>query len=294
MTVLLKHVGALLRVKQWVKNSFVLVPVFFSFNLFDVNILLGSVSAFIYFCFCSSFIYIINDWKDRDLDKLHDKKKYRPFASGDLNFTHLVFSELIISFILILFYCFSNLPTIFFVVAFLYIVNSFAYTYYLKDIPLLELFVVSNGYVLRVFAGVLAISEEASPWLYFCAGSVALCITTFKRRAEWINFSKKTYIRKTLNNYSLNFLDNIINISLSITIISYGLFTISDYAVLKYETNILPLSIVFVLFGLLRLLQINSAAKPEEDPTTMILNDKAIKLCVVSWLFFLLGLFYVF
>lgn len=294
MNVFWKHVAALLRVKQWVKNSFVLVPLFFSFNLLDVGVLLNSVLALVYFCFCSSFIYIINDWKDRDLDRRHHSKKSRPFASGDLGFKHLITFELLIFSFLMLVCFFSNLPIEFFIVAFVYILNSLAYTYFFKKIPLLELFIISNGYVLRVFAGVLAISELASPWLYFCAGSVALCMTTFKRRAEFINFSETEYLRKTLNHYSLNFLDSIITISLSVTILSYALFTISDYAVLKYQTEMLPLSIVFVMYGLLRFLQINLRDKPEEDPTTTIMADKALKSCVVLWLLFLTGLLYVF
>lgn len=280
------------RVNQWVKNAFVLMPLFFSLKLFDPEIAFAGFIATLNFCFLSSLIYILNDWNDRQSDSAHETKKFRPFASGEFGKNCMLAGLFFCLGGLILLFLTFPISINFYIALAAYGLNSVVYTYFLKNVELVEMFVVALGYIVRVVAGVLAIGEVASPWILFCSGSVALSIIAFKRRAEIANSPEGNYHRVVLEHYSTEFLNIIISISLSFTLVSYALFTISDYAINRYQSELLPFSSFFVLFGILRFVQINIVKKPSEDPTSSILQDKSLMLSLLAWTFFVFTVMY--
>ena len=280
------------RAKQWVKNAFVLLPLFFSLKIHDLDIVLNAIVAVLSFCFVSSLIYILNDWNDRQVDSEHKTKKYRPFASGKFGKYHMLVGLLFCLGVLVALFMVKSLPNLFYLMAAFYVLNSISYTYFLKNIELLEMFSVALGYIIRVAAGVVAIGEVASPWILFCAGSVALSIIAFKRRAEIINTTKSHHNRIALNQYNSEFLNVVITVSSSFTVIAYALFTISDYAVSRYQADLLPCSTFFVLFGVLRFAQINMVKTPNEDPTSAVLQDVFLIAGVVCWAIFIAVVIY--
>ena len=280
------------RVKQWIKNVFVFVPLFFSLKLFEIDAVFNILLATLNFCIVSSFIYIVNDWYDREVDRNHQTKKNRPFASKQLGIRGMWAGLSFCAFLLISAYFIHPLNINFYIVLALYGLNSLAYTYFLKKIELLEMFVVAIGYILRVIAGVISINEQASPWILFCSGAIALAIIGFKRRAEMLNVGDGIQTRAALNKYSIEFINIYIAVTLSLTLISYTLFTISDYASSRYNSEFLPLSTLFVLFGVLRFCQINIVNTPNEDPTSSIINDKILMSCILIWGIFILLILY--
>ena len=280
------------RVKQWIKNVFVFVPLLFSLKLLEIDAFLNILMATLNFCIVSSFIYIVNDWCDREADRKHKTKKYRPFASKQLGIRSMWAGLSFCAVLLISVYLLNPLNTNFYIVLALYGLNSIAYTYFLKNIELLEMFVVAIGYILRVIAGVTSINVLASPWIFLCTGSIALAIIGFKRRAEMLNARDGVQTRAALNKYSIEFINIYITVTLALTLISYTLFTISDYALSRYNSEFLPLSTLFVLFGVLRFCQINIVRTPNEDPISSIIHDKILMSCIFVWGIFILLILY--
>ena len=272
----------LIRPKQWLKNCFVIAPLIFSGNIsFDLIII--SIKAMIIFIIVSSCVYIFNDIRDYDFDQKHPEKKFRPIANGDITINQAsIFLCLLLVITTCLLFLF-NISTQGIALILLYLFLNFFYSVGLKNIPLLELAILSSGFVIRLIFGSLETSTQLSPWIIVCSGLLSLMLAVGKRRNELKYQSKLNGpSRISLKGYNVEFLDQINSMLASVTIVSYLLFCVSQYAISSLGPYILWTS-PFVVFSVLRYLQLVSIQLLGEDPTALLIGDKVSVGLFVAW-----------
>lgn len=278
----------MLRVNQWLKNLLIFIPLIIETNLINSSNLFVSLLAFFLFSFSASFIYIVNDWIDRKEDSYHPEKKFRPFASGDLKAFHAVSSLIFIAILIICSLAYIKNFYLNVIIA-LYILQSLSYTFFLKNISLLEIFLVASGYVYRILVGTIIISSFPSTWMVFTVGSASLLVVTSKRKIDLFK-SPQEILRRSLKNYSHDFLNILLAILSATTITSYVLFTFSNYAILKFNSELLPFSSIFVFFGVLRYVQLSFKMNISSDPINILFKDKQLFLTVSLWMIFIFSI----
>lgn len=212
----------LIRVKHYLKNVLILLALFFSGNMFNLDNLFQVMLGFICFSFVASSIYIINDIKDIENDRKHEKKKNRPLASGKISIKNAIITLFILLFITILINIIfiDNLSWIYLVVYFLL---NLGYSLGLKEKPIIDILILSFGFLIRVMYGGMIINVDISSWLYLTVFSASLYMAFGKRRNELTKNGNST--RKVLQYYNFNFLDKCMNIFLSLTLVFFSLWT---------------------------------------------------------------------
>jgi 4-hydroxybenzoate polyprenyltransferase len=289
---MLKAILKELRIHQWIKNTFVLIPLVFDRQLFLVEPLTRTILGFFLFCFVSSSVYIINDVMDVEADRLHPKKKNRPIASGELPIplAFTVASILVIgSFITAYF-----LSIAFLVIMALYFFINLAYSMKLKHVPLLDVFIIAAGFVLRVGAGVTIIEvERFSPWLYAVTTVFALFFALGKRRGELATIQNSNNSqRKVLDGYTIPMLDQFITIISATTIISYSLYTFS--APNLPENHSMMLTIPFAIYGIFRYLYLIQVKNEGGAPDELVLSDRPLQITFLLFSISVIIIFYLF
>ncbi len=286
----------LLRIKSWVKNGFLFLPLVFALKLLHPDLFLTVVIAFFSFSFCSSFIYIINDVLDAQADALHPRKKNRPIPSGKISSQLALMIGvgcLAVSFGLV----FSFAISVFFSYVLLcYLFLNIAYVLVLKNIHLIELFVVAINFVLRVLAGCFVINVAPSNWILVVTFFLSLLLVLVKRRAELVVLGTNAAAhRKVLKYYSEGFLDKLILIAATITITAYILYSIDPKVTFLLKTNSLIYTSIFVVIGVFRFVQLSEGKEfdGEGDPTTLLFKDRFTQLVLLAWLISLFLLLYV-
>lgn len=271
----------LIRIRQWVKNFFVFTPLFFAGVFTDEAAIINSIIGFLCFSLTASAVYIMNDIKDVEFDRLHYKKKNRPIASGKIT----VIYAIIISFIFIFaaFFLqnyFLPINSVYPLITYL-IINLF-YIFFLKNISILDILLISSGFVLRVIYGAMIISVGASSWIIFTTFCLAMFLGFAKRFKEFSEENpEKT--RVSLKYYSRDLLDRLLSISCGATIISYALYTVDVSKFLEKPEFIF--TNFFVIFGVFRFLQIIYIENKGDDPTEILIKDKLFTLNIFLWLF---------
>ena len=281
---MIKKMGYILRtmrLRQWPKNAFVFAALIFDGQLLILDSLLITSFAFILFCLTSSLVYIINDLSDIKTDRLHPVKQHRPLASGRLTKKLAVVSAGIL-FILVFppaFLLNLNLG----LVLSGYFILMLSYSFWLKHIPLLDVMIIAAGFVLRVAAGVVIIkTQQFSPWLFVATTFLALFIGLGKRRAEIkLLESAAASHRRVLEGYSLEFLDQLITIVLSTTLMTYCLYTFSSPV--SPGNHSMMLTIPFVIYGLLRYLYLMRIKHIGGAPEEIVLTDLPMQISVALW-----------
>jgi 4-hydroxybenzoate polyprenyltransferase len=239
----------LLRPTQWLKNAFLFAPLIFSKHLFDPVYIWHESLAFAGFCLISSIIYIVNDYIDREVDALHPIKRNRPLASGILGFWDAVVVVIVLLGALL-----SMVPMLsvkFWLAIILYGLLNLAYSFYLKQIVLVDVFIIAAGFMLRVLAGVFAIDVEISSWLILCTLFVSVFLAVSKRRGELIlSVATDSYAsRPVLKQYDVLFMDQMMTVAASGMAISYALYTVAERTLRTFKTENLIFTTVFVLLG---------------------------------------------
>ena len=281
-----------MRPKQWVKNVFIFAGLVFDHQLSNLPAILNTVSAFILFSLLASSVYLINDLSDVEADRAHPKKKDRPIASGALSVSAAWVASIVI--ILLVFPLAYLLSPSFALVCVLYFLLNLGYSNWLKHIVLLDVLILASFYVIRVVAGVTVIEvERFSPWLYQSTIFLALFLGIGKRRAELV-LAENTgnNHRKVLDGYTLPFLDQLITIVLTITIISYSLYPFS--APNLPDNFVMMLTIPFVIYGIFRYLYLVQVKGHGEAPDEIVLSDKPFILNFLIWGVVLLVIIYSF
>ena len=269
----------LIRIKHWIKNLFVFIPLLVSGNIFDEVLLYKSIIIFFVFSFTSSAVYIFNDLMDIELDKLHPKKKNRPLANGTITISlaNFVAAFLLASSLLLLFLI--NFDGLFPIL--LYLIMNILYSLYLKSLPLFDIFSISLGFVLRVLAGLAVTSLSSSFWLISLTFTLSLLLATGKRRHE-LAFNEAILSRPSLSNYSLKFLESAQTMFANLVITFYVMYTFFNE---NFSGNHMTLmySSVFVLGGILRYLQVNFSQNSIEEPTDILYYDKFLLTIILLW-----------
>ena len=281
-----------MRPKQWAKNVFLFAAVVFDRQLGVPITLIRSILGFILFSLLASTIYLINDIADVEEDRQHPKKMHRPIASGALPLgTAKVAAALLILIVFPLTYLLS--PG-FAIICAIYFALNLSYSLKLKHIPILDVLILASFYVIRVAAGVTIVHvERFSPWLYLATTFVALFMGIGKRRAELTaSLESGQHSRKVLSGYTLPYLDQLITIVLTITILTYSLYTFS--APNLPENHATMLTIPFVIYGVFRYLYLIQVEGEGEAPDDIVLHDRPFQICMLAWGLSILAIFYIF
>lgn len=280
-----------LRPKQWIKNLLVFAGLVFSQNLFNTGMVLHTVSVFFIFCVVSGAIYILNDIIDLPLDRANPLKAKRPIAGGKLkvSYAKLTVSILIPVALLATYLLNHHL----FLVVLSYVILQVLYSLYLKNIPILDIFSISFGSVLRVVAGTVVINVTISSWLLICTILLALLLALSKRRYELVVFEREAKNRRlVLEEYSPHLLDQMISIVTSSILITYSLYTTSQETIEKFGTRNLIFTIPFVLYGIFRYLYLIYKKGLGDSPEGIFLVDKPLLIDIGLWILSVLIVIY--
>jgi 4-hydroxybenzoate polyprenyltransferase len=281
-----------MRPRHWVKNGLLFIPLIFDKQLTNWPALARTTLGFILFCLLSSLIYIINDLVDLEADKKHPLKRQRPLASGALKVRTAKATGIVLT--LIIFIPASLLSLEFALIGLAYLVLNLAYSAWLKHAPILDVMCLASFYVLRVAAGVSLITvTRFSPWLYVFTTFLALYLGIGKRRAELslLAGDANTH-RKSLGEYTLPLLDQLILIVSSSAIITYSLYTFSAPNLPANHT--MMLTIPFVIYGIFRYLWLIQVKEYGGEPEEVLLTDRPLQITIVLWALSIIVIFYSF
>ena len=275
---------------QWTKNGVVFAALVFDGQLFHVAPFLRTLAGFLVLCLLSSTVYLVNDLADIEKDRLHPKKRNRPLASGWLSPSAAVIAAVALLAVAV--------PASFWlswgfgVIGLIYLASNLAYSYGLKNVVILDVLVVAMGYVLRVGAGVALITvERFSPWLYICMSLLALFMSFGKRRGELVLMHGNSgESRRVLQDYTLSYLDELINLVSSATVMAYSLYTFS--APNLPENHAMMLTIPFVLYGIFRYLYLIHIKGEGGAPDELVLTDRPLQLTFALWGLTAVGVLY--
>lgn len=279
-----------MRIRQWTKNGFIFFGLIFDKQLFMLGPLLRTVAGFFLFCLMSSAVYLFNDIADVEADRNHPEKKYRPIASGKLPVnvalaTGLVLASISLSLGYLLSPVFALIMTV-------YLAINILYSRWLKHVSILDVLIISSGFVLRVAAGVALITvERFSPWLYMITVLFSLYIGLGKRRAEMNLLAQSASAhRRVFEGYTIPLLDQYITIVSGMTIVAYSLYTFS--APNLPENHAMMLTIPFVVYGIFRYMQLIQVGDAAGSPDEVALKDRPLQLTVLLWGLAVIAIFY--
>lgn len=271
----------LLRLHQWIKNLLLFVPIFFSGQIQNIDLLLQVLVAFFSYSLMASTVYILNDYVDIQRDKLHPTKQNRPLASGKVSksqaqilFVILLISSLGISFLVS--YKLTIILAIYFVVNVLYSLR-------LKHEAIVDITIIATGFLLRIFAGSIPFEIVVSKWLIIMIFLSAMFIGIAKRRGELI-LENDGATRKSLEGYNLQFVDIAMVMMAAVTIVCYIMYTVSEDVVARIGSDDIYMTTFFVIIGILRYLQQTIVFTKTEAPTKVFLKDRFIQVCIVLWI----------
>lgn len=290
---MLKYIFKAMRPRQWTKNAFVLAALVFDRQLFQIQSLERTLLTFVIFCLVSSSVYLINDVMDIEADRIHPIKKNRPIASGKLPVSVALITSIILVIVSLVGAYFLSFGLVAIVAVYFFL--NLAYSKWLKHMPIIDVLVIAACFVLRVAAGVSVIEvERFSPWLYVVTTLLALYIGFGKRRAELLVLvpDNGQSHRKVLSGYTIEFIDQLITIVSSTTIIAYSLYTFS--APNLPDNHAMMLTIPFVLYGVFRYLSIMQINKMGGEPEELLLKDRPLQITIALWAISIMIIFYLF
>jgi 4-hydroxybenzoate polyprenyltransferase len=270
-----------MRPKQWTKNAAVFAALIFDAKVFQLEPLLRTLAGFVLLCAVTGAVYVINDLADIEKDRQHPTKRNRPLPSGALPVPAAIAGAIVLLSVALPLAFWLNLY--FGLLAAGYLVLQLAYTFVLKNQVIVDVIVISAGFVIRVGAGVpLVPADRFSPWLYVCTTLLALFLGFGKRRQELVLLqdNAKNH-RAILGEYSVPFLDEMINVVISAAIVAYSLYTFT--AVNVPPNHLMMLTIPFPIYGLFRYLYLIHIRGEVAAPDEVLLKDRPIQLTVVLW-----------
>ena len=277
----------LIRPKQWTKNGFVLAGIVFAGEALQVPSVVAALLAFVAFCSLSGAVYTVNDVLDIAEDRKHPAKRLRPIASGEISVRVAVVYAAMLALL--------GLALAFFVdrgvglAGLAYLALQVVYSPVLKHMVILDVMSISAGFVLRALAGVAAVGVAISPWLVVCTGLLTLFLGFSKRRHEIATLGEGAAVyRKNLKDYSVEMLDQMMNIMVAATIIAYTMYTF-----FAYQHSYMMASIPFVIYGVFRYLLLvhrNGGGNPD----TLLLADRPLQINLLLWLAVVMTVIYAF
>lgn len=269
-----------MRPKQWTKNILVFAALVFSNNLFNLGLIVEVAIAFFCFCMASSAVYLLNDLRDRESDRRHPVKQFRPIAAGQVAPEHAMIMTAILAAVA-LSIGFYLTPAFAGVLAG-YMLLNISYSMYLKHFVIIDVFAISAGFVLRAAGGAVVLGVPISPWLYVCTIVLSLFIGFGKRRNELILLEDDAGShRKNLDDYSAPLLDQYIIVTAGATVMAYSLYTV--VAPNLPANHLMMATIPFVLYGIFRYLFLVHQRQEGGAPEQLILTDLPLLGSVFLW-----------
>lgn len=272
----------LLRPSHWAKNLFLYIPLFFAGEIFNLQKVVELLIGFFAFSLIASSIYIINDYKDVEADRIHPVKRKRPIASGAVSKpAALVFFVLCLAIGGLLAWYVK--PKFAFVVGIYFIINLL-YSFGLKNISILDILILSVGFVLRVKAGGVAATVAVSEWLMIMVFLLALFMAIAKRRDDvLIKTQSGQDMRKAVKGYNMDFMNVMLALVSAVIIVAYLMYTMAPETMARFGTYRLYYTCLFVIGGLLRYLQITYVENNTGSPTKILYKDRFIQLTILLW-----------
>jgi 4-hydroxybenzoate polyprenyltransferase len=272
-----------LRPRQWTKNGVLFVPLLFAKNIFVAGQLGRSALSVAAFCLLASGVYLMNDWFDREKDRLHPEKRHRPIAAGQLG---------LFSVLALLLGCWGGAAALslllgvpFALVALSYVVLQLLYTTLLKHLVLLDVMALALGFIVRVVAGAVAIDVHVSNWLFLCTLLGAVFLGFAKRRAELSSLEEGAAAhRASLGEYTQTMLDQMMSISAACTILAYGLYTVSPETIARLGSDHLKLTVPCVIFAVFRYLFLVHKRGLGGSPEKVLLSDVPLIVDIIVFL----------
>lgn len=272
----------LIRMHHWVKNLFIFVPLFFAGNILDMSQFILLSKGFLCFCLASSAIYIFNDLNDMEADRKHPVKKNRPIASGKISPLKAWIIMLLLG-IVSIGWSFYLKPEFSYLVM-LYVIINIGYSLGLKNLSLIDVFLVSTGFLIRTVSGGVLGDIFISQWLIIMVFLLALLLTFAKRRDDLILEKEKNTTRRASSKYySLDFINICLSLIAGVIMVSYLMYTFSEEVQARVGENYLYITSLFVFAGILRYLQITLVSNKSGSPTRIFLTDRIIQFNVVGW-----------
>lgn len=290
-----KDIARVIRPQQWIKNVFVLVPLFFGGSLLDTTDIIAAVTAAMAFCFISSSIYCLNDIIDVEDDRRHPTKCHRPIAAGKISV-----AQAYVMMALMVALSFGSVALLggyalgVGVVVGLYMLMNVAYCFVLKRYAILDVCTIAFGFVLRLFAGGIATGIGLSNWIVLMTFLLTLFLSFAKRRDDVLKMNQTGHApRKNTSRYNLDFINQAITITATVTLVCYVMYTVSPEVEQRIGTRYLYLTTVFVIIGILRYLQLTLVDNKSGDPTKAMLHDRVLQAVVLLWFLAFLLIIYI-
>jgi 4-hydroxybenzoate polyprenyltransferase len=286
----LKNIINLIRLKHYVKNILIFIPLIFSLNFTKADLFLNEILAFISFSLAASFVYVINDIVDKDKDRLHPVKKNRPIASGALSSLQAMCVAVVLIAVSLWIANMLNTRTLFIVMA--YLISNILYSFWLKNVPIIDVSLIALGFLLRVLMGGAAISVPISKWLLLTIMTLSFYLGFAKRRNEMSKVNSTNETRKVLKEYNANFLDKAMNSMMTLSVAFYALWSIDAQVVKTFNSDKLIATVPFVLIGMFRYSLIIEGDS-YGDPTDVLLSDRLLQLVILGYIVFVFLLIYI-
>lgn len=296
----MNNIIKLLRPKQWLKNTFIFLPLFFDRHLFDLEYLVPSLLMFASFCFAASGVYCFNDVYDVEADRQHPTKCKRPVASGAVSKTTaycLMAFCFVLSFTILAvggltlrrgwFLTLSGLLLF-------YILMNISYCVKLKNIVIVDVFIIAIGFVLRVLAGGLSTGIYLTHWIILMTFLLALFLAFAKRRDDVVLYEKSGLaMRNNVSRYNLAFINQVIAVVGSLTMMCYIMYTVSPETISRFQSPYIYATSIFVLAGIIRYLQLTIVDVKSGSPTEVLMKDRFIQACIIGWILSFVLIIYV-
>lgn len=290
-----KDIARVIRPQQWIKNVFVLVPLFFGGSLLDTTDIIAAVTAAMAFCFISSSIYCLNDIIDVEDDRRHPTKCHRPIAAGKISV-----AQAYVMMALMVALSFGSVAMLgeyavgVGAVVGLYLLMNVAYCLVLKRYAILDVCTIAFGFVLRLFAGGIATGIGLSNWIVLMTFLLTLFLSFAKRRDDVLKMNQTGHApRKNTSRYNLDFINQAITITATVTLVCYVMYTVSPEVEQRIGTRYLYFTTVFVIIGILRYLQLTLVDNKSGDPTKAMLHDRVLQAVVLLWFLAFLLIIYI-
>jgi 4-hydroxybenzoate polyprenyltransferase len=259
------------------------MPLFFVGQITHSDLLLAATLAFIAFSLSASAIYILNDYRDIEEDRLHPSKKYRPLASGAISRKSALIMMASLFIVGLALMAMLSLQALLILCA--YIILNIAYSFHFKHVAIIDITMIATGFVLRLFVGASVTGTQLSMWIVIMTFLLALFMALAKRRDDvliFMNTGKK--MRKVIDGYNLQLIDGAMIMMGSVVIMAYFLYTTSAPVVERLHSEYLYLTALFVIIGILRYLQIALVMNDSSSPTRIVLKDRLIQMTILAWL----------
>ena len=290
----INHIIKVARPTHWLKNIFVILPVFFGGAILNTTQAISAALTFMSFSLAASAIYCLNDIIDVDADRAHNVKRHRPIASGAITIPQaygMMTISLLASIVLMLLLPEGQANTITVIIT--YFLLNVAYCLKLKEYAIIDVCIVASGFVLRILAGGFATGVQLSKWIVLMTFLLTLFLAFAKRRDDVLKMNETGRApRKNTSRYNLTFINQAITITGTVMLVCYIMYTVSPEIIAQFGTDKLYLTSILVILALLRYLQIAVVDEKSGDPVKVVLSDRATKFILMAWVLSFLVLIY--